>query len=66
MDCFEELKTLKEIKKFLDWFLESQGFCVICNYDNPLDLEGDHIGAKAGSVIPWSRASPLRGRICAS
>ena len=62
MDCFEELKTLKEIKKFLDWFLESQGFCVICNYDNPLDLEEDHIGAKANSPVTISLCRNCHGR----
>jgi len=62
IDYFDNLNTLKEIKKFLDWFLESQGFCVICGYDNPLDLEGDHIGARANSPLVVSLCRNCHGR----
>lgn len=62
MDYFSELKTLKEIKRFLDWFLESQGFCVICGYGNPLDLEGDHIGARVNSPVTVSLCRNCHGR----
>ena len=61
-DHINELNTLKEIKIFLDWFLESQGFCVICGHDDPLDLEGDHIGAKTNSEAIISLCRNCHGR----
>jgi uncharacterized protein YlaI len=62
MNYFTELNDLKEIKRFLDWFLESQGFCVICGHDDPLDMEKDHIGARANSPVLISLCRNCHGR----
>jgi uncharacterized protein YlaI len=55
-------KEIKEIINWCEWFLSSQGFCVICGHDDPLDLEGDHVGAKANSPIIISLCRNCHGR----
>lgn len=55
-------KEIKEIIDWCKWFLSSQGFCVICGHDDPLDLEGDHVGAKANSPIIISLCRNCHGR----
>jgi hypothetical protein len=58
----KDLNTLIEIKKWIDDFLSGQGYCIICGHDDPLDLESDHIGARANSDAIVSLCRNCHGR----
>lgn len=59
-------KNFKEIKIIIDWsreFFSSQGFCVICGHDDPLDLEFHHLGRKRNDEFVVSLCRNCHGRI---
>lgn len=46
-DYFLQIISLVAEKKWTDKFLKGQGFCIICNHNDPLDLEYHHIAGKS-------------------
>ncbi len=62
-DYFDGVKKLIAENKLLETFLKGQGYCIICNHDDPLDLENHHMGAKANSNLIISLCRNCHGRI---
>lgn len=63
-DYFDgDIKKLIEENKWIKQFLEGQGYCIICNHDDPLDLENHHMGAKTNSELIVSLCRNCHGRI---
>lgn len=62
-DYFDDVKSLIESKKQMDKLVESQGVCLVCGHDNPLDFEYHHIGGKANSSIVISICRNCHGRL---
>jgi len=60
---FDDIKPLIESKKQMDKLVESQGICIICGHDNPLDLEYHHIGGKSNSSLVISLCRNCHGRL---
>ncbi|MCJ8306184.1 MAG: hypothetical protein HRU07_03940 [Nitrosopumilus sp.] len=63
MNYFEDSLRLVEEKKIESNLLESQGYCIICSHDDPLDLEFHHIGAKSNSTLIVSLCRNCHDRI---
>lgn len=60
------MRNYNEIKEIIDWskkFFASQGFCVVCGHDDPLDLEFHHIGRKRNDEFVISLCRNCHGRI---
>ncbi|MDH5431751.1 MAG: hypothetical protein OEW78_07720 [Nitrosopumilus sp.] len=62
-DYIKKVKLLIEEKNWCDVFEQSQGFCIACHHDNPLDMEFHHIGAKSNSDVVVSLCRNCHGRI---
>jgi len=62
-DYFKKAKLLIEENNWRDTFEQSQGFCIACNHDNPIDMEFHHIGAKGNSDLVVSLCRNCHGRI---
>ena len=58
----KELDLLIEVKRWIDDFLNGQGYCIICGHEDPLDLEYHHIGGKANSPAIVSLCRNCHGR----
>ncbi len=63
MNYFYNSNRLLEEKKIQDNLLQSQGYCVVCNHNDPLDLEFHHIGGRSNSSIVVSMCRNCHGRI---
>ncbi|MCA9828752.1 MAG: hypothetical protein KC444_10290 [Nitrosopumilus sp.] len=63
MSYFDDKSALIEEKKIIDNLLCSQGYCIICNHGDPLDLEFHHIAGKANSPLVVSLCRNCHGRI---
>lgn len=59
----ENLMGLIVEKKWADKFVSGQGYCIICNHDEPLDLEYHHIAGKNNSSIVVSLCRNCHGKI---
>jgi hypothetical protein len=62
-DYFDDIKKLLGANKAYEQLVESQGVCLICGHDNPMDLEYHHIGGKSNSPIVISLCRNCHGRL---
>lgn len=59
----KDLDLLVEIKRWIELFLNGQGYCIICSHDDPLDLEYHHVGGKVNSSLVVSLCRNCHGRL---
>lgn len=62
-DYFDDIKKLLGEEKTYEKLVESQGICLICGHNNPMDFEYHHIGGKANSQIVISLCRNCHGRL---
>lgn len=62
-DYFTKILGLIAEKKWVDKFVEGQGFCIICGHDDPLDLEYHHVAGKSNSPLVVSLCRNCHGKI---
>jgi len=63
MSYFDNSSRLLEEKKIESTLLQSQGYCIVCNHDDLLDLEFHHIGGRSNCTIVVSLCRNCHGRI---
>ena len=61
-DYFEKIKELLDTESWIIEFLLAQGYCVICEHDDPLDMEFHHVGRKRNSDVVISVCRNCHGR----
>ena len=59
----KHLKLLVLEKKWLKQFLSGQGYCIICNHTNSLDLEYHHLAGKNNDKFTVSVCRNCHGRL---
>jgi uncharacterized protein YlaI len=59
----KELDLLIEVKRWIDEFLNGQGYCIICGHEDSMDLEYHHVGGKANSPVVVSLCRNCHGKI---
>ena len=62
-EYFKEIKSLLDSNKWIAEFLSGQGYCVICDHDDPLDLENHHVAGKYNNPLTVSLCRNCHGRI---
>ncbi len=62
-DYFDDIKKMLGENKAYEKLVESQGVCLICGHDNPIDFEDHHIGGKSNSSIGISLCRNCHGRL---
>lgn len=60
---FDLIPELVAEQKWLDQFLSGQGYCIICNHDDPLDLEYHHIAGRCNDYLTVSVCRNCHGRL---
>jgi uncharacterized protein YlaI len=62
-DYFEQIKIDIAVKRWLEEFCSSQGYCIICNHSDPLDLEYHHVAGKNNDILTVSVCRNCHGRL---
>ena len=62
-DYLKKILGLISEKKWADRFVSGQGFCIICNHTDPLDLEYHHVAGRNNSSLVVSLCRNCHGKI---
>lgn len=60
---FNEIKNLLDSNKWIAEFLSGQGYCIICDHDDPLDFENHHVAGKHNNSLTVSLCRNCHGRV---
>lgn len=63
MNYFEQVSVLISENKWIEQFLSGQGYCIICNHTDPLDLEYHHVAGKNNDEFIISVCRNCHGRL---
>lgn len=62
-DYFEDISRILEQNNWIERFIHSQGYCIVCGHDDPLDLEYHHVAGRKHNHITISLCRNCHGRI---